>query len=456
MWNNRHPSDGGDDPEGRRNEQNQGVANDPARLAAVSALAAFSQGNYGGANQLPTAFGSTRSTGAGAFRQGDALTSFQEQALRQQQAMLAFRQQQHALQHSQPQQQFSLEDMEYARQIAARREAEQQLQRLQGQQPFWDASSTGQGNLPFETSVASRPFGVQRQTSSTGSHHSNPSYEMQMQAISGKAGAQHSLHPFEMQGSSDHNGDAVDSSGRSKKSHHKKETESERKHPSPGSGMAPLVPRGKPEAMAAKLAASRIEAERQELEAEAQRQQEIEAEAVAEPIADDSGGVLAAVGKPVGKKPKKSPTKKPKKKSPPASADRAEFLLNEQVPPITSHEYENLEALMVQFCRVPLLAEFSRPVTLLHPEVSVAIPSSLPGPFSTGISVKFRHAAANTVSSFLLLACCWLFEDCLSSRRLGTCLPRNSSPTIQEYSRYSLGHVACFCQLCQVPLTSEQ
>lgn len=33
-------------------------------------------------------------------------------------------------------------------------------------------------------------------------------------------------------------------------------------------------------------------------------------------------------------------------------------------------EYENLEALMVQFCRVPLLAEFSRPVALLHPEVS--------------------------------------------------------------------------------------
>jgi len=36
---------------------------------------------------------------------------------------------------------------------------------------------------------------------------------------------------------------------------------------------------------------------------------------------------------------------------------------------ITREEYVNLEQLMEQFCKVPLLAEFSRPVSLLHPEL---------------------------------------------------------------------------------------
>lgn len=72
-------------------------------------------------------------------------------------------------------------------------------------------------------------------------------------------------------------------------------------------------------------------------------------------------------------KPKAKRTTSPKrsrKKAPPATPDdRSENLLSEDVPPITEAEYENLEALMIQFCRVPLLAEFSRPVALLHPEV---------------------------------------------------------------------------------------
>ncbi len=43
--------------------------------------------------------------------------------------------------------------------------------------------------------------------------------------------------------------------------------------------------------------------------------------------------------------------------------------LHEEVPKITKAEYTNLDALMSQFCKVPLLAEFSRPVSLLHPEL---------------------------------------------------------------------------------------
>jgi hypothetical protein len=43
--------------------------------------------------------------------------------------------------------------------------------------------------------------------------------------------------------------------------------------------------------------------------------------------------------------------------------------LDDRVPDITDTEYDNVQALMTEFCRVPFLAEFSRPVSLLHPEI---------------------------------------------------------------------------------------
>ena len=43
--------------------------------------------------------------------------------------------------------------------------------------------------------------------------------------------------------------------------------------------------------------------------------------------------------------------------------------MDDIVPPITEAQYENVEALMTEFCKVPFLAEFSRPVSLLHPEL---------------------------------------------------------------------------------------
>lgn len=48
--------------------------------------------------------------------------------------------------------------------------------------------------------------------------------------------------------------------------------------------------------------------------------------------------------------------------------------VDDPVPPITESHYQNLDALMNEFCKVPLLAEFSRPVALLHPEVSIFMP----------------------------------------------------------------------------------
>ena len=48
--------------------------------------------------------------------------------------------------------------------------------------------------------------------------------------------------------------------------------------------------------------------------------------------------------------------------------------VDDPVPPITESHYQNLDALMNEFCKVPFLAEFSRPVALLHPEVSIIMP----------------------------------------------------------------------------------
>lgn len=43
--------------------------------------------------------------------------------------------------------------------------------------------------------------------------------------------------------------------------------------------------------------------------------------------------------------------------------------IDDAVPDITDAEYENVQTLMTEFCKVPFLAEFSRPVSLLHPEM---------------------------------------------------------------------------------------
>jgi hypothetical protein len=108
---------------------------------------------------------------------------------------------------------------------------------------------------------------------------------------------------------------------------------------------------------------------------------------VATPVADDqddeedaSATVIVvdedAAQRQTPTKSKKKPAKKknvpsPKKKSSPVSVKLGPSL-DDPVPEITDKEYSNLEDLMVQFCRVPLLAEFSRPVSLLHPEVSIS------------------------------------------------------------------------------------
>lgn len=158
-----------------------------------------------------------------------------------------------------------------------------------------------------------------------------------------------------------------------------------------GTAGASGVARGKPEAMAARLASAvRLQEKMDELEAE---KGDDEDDVVAEPVDEEDDDPLDATMETVDtvatidttmmmtKKEKNRSTSAPKKKSskkmPSTPKDRITSsphdsphpTMDDPTTPITSEEYENLEQLMVQFCRVPLLAEFSRPVALLHPEV---------------------------------------------------------------------------------------
>jgi len=82
---------------------------------------------------------------------------------------------------------------------------------------------------------------------------------------------------------------------------------------------------------------------------------------------------------------KKTPVKRtPKKGSTSPLNSGTQPYLSEQVPSITDAEYANLDLLMEQFCKVPLLAEFSRPISLLHPELVPIYSKVIPNPIDLG------------------------------------------------------------------------
>lgn len=124
--------------------------------------------------------------------------------------------------------------------------------------------------------------------------------------------------------------------------------------------------RGKPEVLAASLAAARIRKEQQEKAGTASDE-----EVVVKAVPEES--ILAtATAETPKKKPSASKRKKPassNRKRTPTGSHSSGPSMDDDVPDITKVEYENLEVLMEMFCRVPLLSEFSRPVSLLHPEL---------------------------------------------------------------------------------------
>jgi hypothetical protein len=128
--------------------------------------------------------------------------------------------------------------------------------------------------------------------------------------------------------------------------------------------------------------------------------------------------------------------KKPRKKS--TGSKTSPKLIKSSVPtmddpikPITAAEYENLQALLVQFCRVPLLAEFSRPVSLLHPEVCIYTNSWT----HTHIRVMYYLTVSPSFCVYLYIVNEYLFQNSASSSRSGKSLSKDSSQAIQMFTR---------------------
>jgi len=130
---------------------------------------------------------------------------------------------------------------------------------------------------------------------------------------------------------------------------------------------------------------------------------------------------------PSGKAKKAAATKRksPSKDAAGGAALRAAMpSLEDPVPPITDQDYANLEALMIQFCRVPLLAEFSRPLSMLHPELVTVYSKVVKHPVDLGKvcrSVRrreYRDTRAVRLEMWRIFANCIKFH-CHPSTREG-------------------------------------
>ncbi|KAL7563013.1 hypothetical protein ACA910_013535 [Epithemia clementina (nom. ined.)] len=180
---------------------------------------------------------------------------------------------------------------------------------------------------------------------------------------------------------------------------------------------AQTQPRGKPEAMTAnimraKAKAARMEAEDDDSLEDADDDDDDDDDDDAAPVEavvlpdPPSPAPVASTPSPSKKKSAASSkakdarsNKKPaaKKKTTPSSQQRSRpsspkdnhvgvdnLMESQSTDPISEEEYQNLDSLMEQFCRVPLLAEFSRPVKLLHPELAASYAKIVTRPVDLG------------------------------------------------------------------------
>ena len=126
---------------------------------------------------------------------------------------------------------------------------------------------------------------------------------------------------------------------------------------------------------------------------------EIKAEIVDDHAPAEAVVAIATVAEPPKKKKaakrSRSPASVKKKPAPVPSGPT----IYDDAPDITDAEYENAEELMIQFCRVPLLAEFSRPVSLLHPEVRSRLSSLSLLPLSLLLLLLSLHYEAMLLTS---------------------------------------------------------
>mmetsp|Transcript_5826 Transcript_5826/g.12126 ORF Transcript_5826/g.12126 Transcript_5826/m.12126 type:complete len:1034 (+) Transcript_5826:79-3180(+) len=201
-----------------------------------------------------------------------------------------------------------------------------------------------------------------------------------------------------------------------------------------------LQPRGKPEAMSASIMAHIAHTEGEDddddsVVVDAMEEEDDVPSAIAMAVPVDAAAAVAAVPvftppvavvakKPLAKKKASSPRKRPatkpaaKKKKPPPKAARSdspevENFLEQEAERITSDEYEALAQLMNQFCRVPLLAEFSRPVKLLHPELAANYSKIISHPVDLGLVCRGIRRRAYKTTRDVRLDMWRVFANCV-------------------------------------------
>jgi hypothetical protein len=261
-----------------------------------------------------------------------------------------------------------------------------------------------------------------------GGHHTEHSDESRRLSIE-LALARHS-GAYEFTGASDqsddHSGHEGTNGYATRPSHHHGDDEDD----SDDEEMDVSQPRGKPEAMAARLAsASRVQEKYEDLEEDEPEEDDLEEdepEIVAQPAEDMevdakaeavvSEETPAAASQPKKKKKRASSPKKSKG----APSNPAFPTMDDPVTAISDVEYENFEQVMIQFCRVPLLAEFSRPVSLLHPEVRFSVQK---------IHCQPSDNNKSNIDLYCVADGC-IFKDCGSSDRLRKGLPENSPSAV--------------------------
>ena len=88
-------------------------------------------------------------------------------------------------------------------------------------------------------------------------------------------------------------------------------------------------------------------------------------------------------------------------------------LLNESMPTITSAEYECIDDLMTVFCRVPFLAEFSRPLSLLHSGLASTYSKVVNNPIDLGRVCRAIRRRAYRTTRAICVDVWRIFANCI-------------------------------------------
>jgi len=164
----------------------------------------------------------------------------------------------------------------------------------------------------------------------------------------------------------------------------------------------------------------------------------LDSPSLSQPDSDKKITPMESISSATSKKRKKTPSKKAEaasgskakkaKKSPSATGSKKVTIqtftslvkrkpgipsMDDAVPAITDVHYENAEALMAEFCKVPFLAEFSRPVSLLHPEMVTMYSKIIHHPMDLGYVSRAIRRREYKNSRAIQLDIWRVFSNCI-------------------------------------------